>query len=342
MRRCSPIVPFLLALCAGSSIAHASSGKYVTSENDRYYDTDRYYTNGIQLTLSDAGGDRPGWARRACALFRCADAPLQSNAHHLGQLMYTPMNIQESHPQPFDRPWAGLLYYERSYTFEAPDQMSLTTLAWLVGVTGSASLAEQSQRVVHKLMDIPPPQGWDNQVGGSLGLMGTAEKRWALRALGADFGNGMQVRTAAYGRVALGNVMTHAAAGIAIALGKDLPSVVGSPTGIQNKARRAAPLDVVCLFKWLRCTTFASAELRAVAYNVFLDGRLGRDDPEVDSRPLVGETAVGMRIDLPRTRTSSHGPWFVQVKVTRRSKEFRSERPVFSHTFGAITAGVDW
>ena len=106
--------------------------------------------------------------------------------------------------------------------------------------------------------------------------------------------------------------------------------------------RRASPADVACLFAWVRCTTFATAEFRAVAYNVFLDGRLGRDDPEVDSRRLVGETTAGVRIDLPRTRSADHGPWFLVFKVTRRSKEFRSAGPVFPHTFGTITVGTDW
>lgn len=342
MRHSPPALLLLLALGAGSCIAHASAGTHVTFENDRFYDTDRYYTNGIQLSLTRAGGDRPGWARWACRAFGCDDAAVQHSVHNLGQIMYTPVVISEPQPQPFDRPWAGLLYYERGYTLIAPDQKTLTTLTWLAGVTGPASLAEQSQKLVHRVMDIPPPQGWHNQVGGTLGLMATVEKRRALEAFSADWSSGMQLRSAVYWRLVLGNVMTHAGAGIAVALGRDLPLVVGSPSGIQNKARAVPALDAACLLKWLRCTTFASAEVRAVAYNVFLDGRIGRDDPEVDSRPFVGETSVGMRLDLPRSRSASHGPWFLQVKVTRRSKEFRSARPVYSHTFGSVSAGVDW
>lgn len=338
--RCCTVLLWL-ALCAVAPFALAS-GKYVTTENDRYYDTDRYYTNGLQLSLVNAGGSIPSWARRMCRFLNCSDATVRSNVHNLGQLMYTPVVIQQAQPQPLDRPWAGLLYYERGYTLVAPDQQTLTTLTLLAGLTGRASLAEESQKWVHRMMDMPAPQGWENQIGSSLVLMATVERRWAVRALKADWSNGTQLRTAAYWRAAIGNAMTHAGIGVAVALGKDLPDVIGATDGIQNRIQSASPIDVACLLSWLRCTTFASAELRAIAHNVFLDGRFGRDDPQVDSRPLVAETAVGLRIDLPRTRSSSHGPWFVQVKVTRRSREFRSAGPVYAHTFGTITAGVDW
>lgn len=330
-----------LMLCCLPATCRAS-GKYATFENDRFYDTDRYYTNGIQLSLADVGTHRPHWVRTACRFFACATATLKLNIHDLGQLMYTPTRIQLADPQPLDRPWAGLLYYERGHTLSAPDQMSTTTFTWLVGVTGRASLAEQSQKMVHKVMDIPPPQGWANQIGGSLAFMATVEKRWAIPTLGAEWRNGMQFRTSAYWRATVGNVMTQTGVGMAVALGKNLPHVVGGVDGIQNTITSVSPVDVACLFDWLRCTTFASAEIRAIAYNVFLDGRIGRDDPQVDSRPFVGETAVGMRVDLPRTRSANHGPWFVQVKVTRRSREFRSAAPVHPHTFGTISAGVDW
>lgn len=333
----------LIALILGAlPPASLASGTYVTFENDRFYDTDRYYTNGIQLSIAKADSVRPGWVQAACRFFSCTTATAKLTVHDLGQLMYTPSKIQEADPQPLDRPWAGLLYYERGHTLTAPDQMSTTTFTWLVGVTGRASLAEQSQKMVHKVMDIPPPQGWAHQIGGSLGLMATVEKRWAVPRLSAEWGKGMQFRTAVYGRAAIGNVITHAGAGVAVALGKDLPNVVGGADGIQNTITTISPVDVACLFDWLRCTTFASAEIRAVAYNIFLDGRIGRDDPQVDSRPLVAETAIGMRLDLPRTRSGSHGPWFLQVKVTRRSREFRSAGPVHPHTFRTITAGVDW
>ena len=333
----------ILALAALSGIAHAAPPRagYLTFENDRFFHSDRYYTNGLQYSLRIAENQPPRWTNRACRLFQCTAHPMVATQHDVGQLMYTPSDIANPAPQPLDRPWAGLLYYARSHTFRSPDRLSLTSLTWLAGVTGRASLAEQSQRLVHKLMDIPAPQGWDHQVGGSLGLMAAAERRWALQSLAADWGD-TQLRTAAYWRIAAGNVMTYAGGGLMFTLGKDLPPVSSGPPAILNKVATLAEADTTCLVSWLRCTAFAGVEARAVAYNVFLDGRYRSDDPEVDSRPFVGDGMVGLRLDFPHTRTSAHGPWFLQVNVTRRTREFRSPRPVFLQTFGAITAGLDW
>lgn len=330
-----------LALVAGAAHAAGPSAGYFTFENDRFFHVDRYYTNGLQYSLRIGEGAAPGWTGGACRLFNCEGHVLLATQHDVGQLMYTPTNIENPAPQPFDRPWAGLLYYSRSHTFVAPDRRSVTSLTWLVGVTGPASLAEQSQKLVHKLWDRPSPEGWDHQVGGSLGLLASAERRWAIRSLEANWGD-TQLRTAAYWRLTAGNVMTYAGAGVMLTLGKDLPPVSSGPPAILNKVATMAPQDTSCLFAWLRCTGFAGVEARAVAYNVFLDGRIGSDDPEVDSKPFVADGSVGLRLDFPRSRTTTHGPWFVQVKVTRRSEEFRSSIPVYRHTFGAITAGLEW
>ncbi|MES2019211.1 MAG: hypothetical protein V4484_22185 [Pseudomonadota bacterium] len=52
--------------------------------------------------------------------------------------------------------------------------------------------------------------------------------------------------------------------------------------------------------------------------------------------------AYGTRLDFPGTRTASHGPWFLQFKVTRRSPEFRSSLPVPRHRVAALTIGTEF
>ena len=49
----------ILVLCLpGMALAYVRS-RHVTIENDRFYDTDRYYTNGIQFSIVGASGSRP-------------------------------------------------------------------------------------------------------------------------------------------------------------------------------------------------------------------------------------------------------------------------------------------
>jgi len=351
----TPFQPLLLALalsvCTDSRAQEpASPVHFLTFENDARFHTDRFYTNGVQWSVKHAGDNRGPAARRVtgavCRWLGCSDSTLLTSQSNVGQLMYTPRDITRPEPQPDDRPWAGLLYYEQAWAFLAPDQRTLTTLTAQVGVTGRAALAEQAQKLIHHLLDRRQPQGWDNQIGGTLGLLASAERRTALDALSLPLSREVRLNTAGYWRVAAGNIQTYAAAGLAVVVGKDLPVVSPPPPGIGNKLRTGAastaPGLTSCLAQWIQCTAFGSIEARVVAYNVFLDGRLFQDDPGVKRRNLVRDLVYGTRFDFPATRTGSHGPWFLQLKVTRRSPEFRSPLPVPRHRVAALTIGTEF
>jgi lipid A 3-O-deacylase len=349
----SPALAVALATCGNCAAAQSpvqDDVHFFTYENDSRYNTDRFYTSGVQLSAKHASDRRGPFAlavsQTMCGWLGCADSSLLTTQYNVGQLIYSPRDITRREPQPLDRPWAGLLYYEQIYTFLSPDRRTLTTLTGQLGVTGPASLAEPAQKLIHHLLDRPQPQGWDNQIGGSLGLLASAEKRTALDAMSAEFGHDVRLNTAAYWRVAAGNIQTYAAAGLAIVIGKDLPPVSPPPPGIGNKVATGAaskPLSLTsCMAPWLQCTAFGSVEARMVAYNVFLDGRLFQDDPAVTRRNFVHDLVVGTRLDFPGTRTASHGPWFLQFKATRRSPEFRSSLPVPRHRVAALTIGTEF
>lgn len=345
--RCAAVLVLAAALVpCGVRAQTQDTVHFGTYENDSFFDTDRFYTNGIQLSVKTSRDRRSDAARaltrKACEWLGCEDSALLTSQTSFGQLMYTPGDITVREPQPNDRPWAGLLYVEQAYAFLSPDQRTLTTLAVQAGVTGPASLAEEAQKLIHDIMDRPRPVGWHNQVGGSLALMASAERRTAFDALSAGLGGGIQVNTAGYWRLALGNTMTYAAGGLAVVIGKDLPAVSPPPPGIGNKLRKQSIDLSTCMAKWVQCTAFGIVETRLMARNVFLDGRLWRDDPSVRRRKVVTDLMAGLRLDFPGTRSSSHGPWFVQFKVTRRSREFRSPVPVPRHRMAAITLGTEF
>jgi lipid A 3-O-deacylase len=327
--------------------------QFFTYENDAHFSTDRYYTSGVQFSIKRAsdrhgrvtGRFASGISGALCAALGCSDSQLLSTQYNLGQLIYTPRDITRSAAQRLDRPWAGLLYYEQTYAFLSPDQRTLTTLSGQLGVTGALSLAEPSQKLFHRLLDRPRPEGWDNQIGGAVGLLASAERRSAFDALSGALGQHVRLNTAAYWRIAAGNIQTYAAAGMAVVIGKDLPPVSPPPPGIGNKVAahpHASAGATSCLAPWLQCTAFGSVEGRVVAYNVFLDGRPGSADPDVKRRNFVHDLVAGTRFDFPNTRSASHGPWVLQFKITRRSKEFRSSLPVHRHRVAALTIGTEF
>jgi len=354
-RRMGAFLAAVIAGSCGSVLAQAEQPRqdrvhFFTYENDAHYRTDRFYTSGIEFSTKQANDSRGRMGHAftgiLCGWLDCDDSTPVTTQTNVGQLMYTPRDLSRPEPQPLDRPWAGLLYYEHSYAFLSPDQRVLTTLSGEIGVSGRLSLVEPSQKLVHRLLDRTIPAGWDNQIGGTLGLMASAERRTAREHLSAALGHDVQLHTATYWRLTAGTIQTYAAAGVAVVIGKDLPRVSPPPPGIGNKLGReatdAAPILTSCLAPWLRCTAFGSVEARVVAYNLFLDGRPGRNDPGVSKRTIVGDLVLGTRFDFPNSRSASHGPWFLQLKMTRRSPEFRSSLPVPRHRVAAVTIGTEF
>ncbi|CAN7163844.1 lipid A deacylase LpxR family protein [Massilia sp. LjRoot122] len=329
---------FLLALpCA------AQEARFVTVDNDSWFKTDRYYTNGIQFSARTAQDERGElvrrWTNGACRLFGCGDARFMLSQHSVGQLMYTPADITIAAAQPFDRPWAGLLYAERQWLFLAPDGAAITTLTAQAGVTGRLSLAEPAQKLFHRIMDRPAPQGWDHQVGNTLALLVSAERRSAWPLLSGQLAGDVQLRTAGHWRLAAGSIMSYAAVGLSITIGKNLPLVAPAPPGIVN---RVTGVETACRWRWVQCTLMLGVEARGMAYNLFLEGRPWKNDPGVKPRRWVGDLTAGLRLDFPGTRGRDHGPWFAQLRATRRTAEFRAPVPVPRHTIGSLTLGVDF
>jgi hypothetical protein len=324
----------------------AKEARFFTLDNDSWFDTDRYYTNGVQLAWRDAADTRGELARRwtgaACCWLGCGDARYLFGQHSVGQLMYTPGDITVPAPQPLDRPYAGLLYVERNWLFLDADGQTLTTLGAQFGATGRLSLAEPAQKLIHRIVDRPQPRGWDHQVGTTLAVMLSAERRVAWPALSGPIAGNVRLHTAGYMRAALGNTMTYAAGGLTLTIGKNQPPVSPAPPGIANRLAGGATADTSCLWEWLQCTLVLGAEGRGMAYNLSLQGRPWREDPGVRPRRWVGDLMAGLRLDFPGTRGREHGPWFVQFRTTRRTAEFRAPTPVRRHTVGSLTLGIDF
>ena len=352
MRSIGSVLAILVLLAAPGCAAQEPrpmEARFATLDNDSWFNTDRYYTNGIAFSSRSTVDARSAftrrWTGRACRLFGCDDARFLFTQHSVGQLMYTPADITIAAPQPRDRPWAGLLYTERAWLFLEPDGEAITTLGAQAGLTGRLSLAEPAQKLIHRVLDRPQPLGWDNQVGNTLAMLVSVERRSAWPMLSGALAGNVRLHTASHWRLALGNIMSYAAGGVSFTIGKNLPAVSPAPPGILNRVSSA---DTACLWNWLQCTLVLGAEARGVGYNLFLQGRPWRDDPGVKPRRWVGDLTAGLRLDFPTTRGSDHGPWFVQFRATRRTPEFRMPEPAVEqmraprHTVGSLTIGADF
>ncbi|MCP1335556.1 lipid A deacylase LpxR family protein [Futiania mangrovi] len=258
-------------------------------ENDLFYDADRHYTNGVRATWLSPRRERSSLAVRAARLFPLF--PLSGavrTEYAVGQNMYTPTDITLANPPLDDRPYAGWTYASVGLVAETGrrlDQLSLS-----LGIVGPASLADETQRIVHEITGADTPRGWHTQLRNEPAVLLAYQRSW--RGYVSDTFHGLGVDVTPHLGVALGNVFTYANGGLTVRFGERLPLDYGPPR-IQPSLPGSGFFIPSGGFSWY---LFAGVEGRAVARNIFLDGNTFRDSRSVDRKVLVGDLQYGLAV----------------------------------------------
>lgn len=294
--------------------------------------SDRFYSNGLRLSFgkgvfapANDQAELPPWLRPVRR--RCSGCTIFPNLS-IGQQLYTPEKIEEAAPQPGERPWASWLYAG----FGAAVDTTETTrhdFEVQLGITGELAAGELLQRIWHELVGSPKPLGWDNQLGPDLGVNGFYTYQHILLAapddhvVDWDFVPGV--------KAAVGTMHTYAGVGGTVRIGRNITDYPYSP--IRPSERRVT----VRTIPNLEIYGFVGADVRAVAYNYFLEGALWEDEPlTVDPKRYVWDFNFGI--------TARFKHYNITYAVVRRSEEF--ERTVGTdrgiHSFGSLsfTVGV--
>ncbi len=295
-------------------------------ENDLVVRTDRDYTSGVKASWITAPENTPLWAKAFAT-----QIPLFSNwstvrtEYALQQVIFTPQRTTLVTPDPRDRPYAGWL--NASFALLGENGPLLDQLAVSVGVVGPASLAQESQKLIHDLYRQPSPNGWAHQLRNEPTLQLRYQRSWrALAAYSFDGDYGLDVTP--HAGFMLGNVYTFANAGITFRLGKDLQQDFGPPRIGPNVSGSGYFVPRKTLGWYL----FAGLEARAMARNIFLDGSTFEASPHVSKRPFVGDLQAGFAVTLDQIRLSYTQVW--------RTKEFYGQSR--ADQFGALTLSVRW
>jgi hypothetical protein len=218
----------------------------------------------------------------------------------IDQVIQTPNDGSRSDLIKDDVPYVGALTMHATwYAFNDNEFRGFEITA---GVVGPASLAEQTQNTVHKLIGQNNSKGWDNQLDTepviNLNYM-RKQKVWRL-------GNpvGLSFDTAINGNVGLGNMFTLASAALEMRFGHNMPGgfvyvpdLLGSSMHYMASLKPANPQAA---------SFYASLVLNgsAFAHNIFLDGNTFGDSHSVDKEPLVGLAVVGLHYE--RTNWGIH------------------------------------
>jgi len=320
----------LLSFCFLSSAVAGElddKGIYnISYENDVFSGTDQNYTNGVRISYLTAENDIPrivlDWAAKAPFFHR---AGKRRASFAVGQSMFTPQDITISQLQPNNRPYAGWLYGSAGLVSDSGDR--LDNLQLTVGVVGPASLAEQTQKFVHKNMNgSPDPKGWRHQLKNEPGIILSYERQWKTFYEINEKHTGWAFDFSPHLGASVGNVFTYAAAGGTFRLGYDLPNDYGPP-----RIRPSLPgSDYFVPTDDLGWYLFAGFEGRAVGRNIFLDGNTLTDSHSVDREAFTGDIQTGLAVILYGTR--------VAYTHIFRGKEFQQQGR--NDQFGALTVSV--
>ncbi|HEY0836675.1 MAG TPA: lipid A deacylase LpxR family protein [Azospirillum sp.] len=264
-------------------------------DNDLFSGSDRYYTNGVQfyylsrarpeLGVMDWLADRvPGGLPEPAA---------RRYGFALGQNIYTPEDTRRRELIRDDRPYAGWLYGRLSLLSEAPRRVDRIDID--LGVVGPASLAEPTQKAVHRVVPGAVwPEGWRNQLRNEPGVVLSYERVWRDERPGTL--GPFQADVSPHAAFAVGNVLTFAGGGATVRLGGNMPPPVGA---LVMRPTTALPYEDAdpARFSWY---VYAAAEARLVARNIFLDGNSFVSSHGVRRIPVVGSAQLGVTVRYGR------------------------------------------
>lgn len=338
----SPYLPaFTRVLALGALSAALAVGSdtgggtvYLTFDNDVIAGSDDGYTNGFQLGYVSPArrsfGDGPlptGFGRWLDGVPPFSDAGRQRFlAYSLAQRMFTPQDIARTEAIEDDLPYTGLLVL--SGTVAAQSDIHLDAVTLTVGVTGEASLAEPTQRVIHRALGSDEPRGWRHQIDSEPVVNLLYEHRWRLwdRDLGSTNGD-----LIVSGSGAAGNLMTMATGGIGMRWGHHVPDdfflpppFFGEETvgALPYDARRAGTLAVYLA---------ASVDAAAFANLLYLDGNTFCDSHAVDHDHWYLRGHLGVHVHT--------GPLALAISLVHATLPWDRPDGARWETYGRISLG---
>ena len=289
----------------------------VTLDNDMFIGNDSGYTNGIYFTyFVGSESDRLKPARLTRGLqwtMPDRDPDFEYNATTLGQVMGTPSDITIESLQPEDIPYSGLIFIQQTNitVFEAyADKASV-----VLGAIGPTSGAEQSQKVVHKIVGSDEPQGWRYQLENELVFQvsrGRVWRTWHSTSNHSDVLFGSDLK--------LGTIESSATAGVMFRYGRDIEQTYS--TAILTNDRTSNPVNVDG--GWY---LYAGASAAYIEHLIFLDGNTFRDSPSVDYDPMQVDFHLGFTYawqDVSMSVAMNNINWFSENDIFKDSKEYGS------------------
>lgn len=280
---------------------------------------ERWYTSGEFIRAAfdaPAGTLAARLAGAWCAVGPACDRGARTLAVlSLNHEIYTPAFPGTPVPQPYDRPYAGVLTLGADAVVVG--ERTRQTLSLRLGTVGPAALGREVQNGIHRVLGQPLPRGWDFQVRAQPAV----QLGWSRLVAWHEPGSAFDV----VGRTALrlGSPVTDVAVGAMLRMGARPvgPTWPGETIGVREPEG------------W---QGFVGVEARAVAWDAAIDGATYRYASLTRHEPLVGRVFVGASVDAFRD-------WRLEFTLAIHSVPFDAPlEPVALRPQRIGTIGLRW
>jgi len=278
-------------------------------ENDKLSDTDRHYTNGLQLAYFLAPGKEKSWVKKVAHVMPLLDsAGSLRPGYFFGHEIYTPDNIKSTNLVSNQRPYAGWLYGGLSVSSNTQNHFDVWRLN--LGVVGPSALGEEVQNNFHKLIGVDEAQGWEHQIKNKFGFMLTYERGWRHKIFGDHSKLPIGADIIPHLGITIGNVQQFINSGFTFRLGNDLKNDYGPPR-IRPSLPGSEYFEMKDFFSWY---AFAGLGGRYINYNVFVNNH---DKYSITPNLWVLDSQFGLVLGIGKTRLT--------YTYVIRSKEFKQQ-----------------
>ncbi|MCA9523955.1 MAG: lipid A deacylase LpxR family protein [Myxococcales bacterium] len=221
----------------------------------------------------------------------------------IGQMFWTPDEIEFRAIRPQERPWAGLAYIGLGFEYETPTWRLTGEL--MLGFTGNLSGARYVQVWWHKFVPAPTqPWGWDHQIGEELivNLRLRYERRFFTEAtrLRTRLGTHHWFDASLTARAALGTFWGHVAGGFGFRIGYISHGFSAARVFAEQPAdRKHGKRDEGRFLDFFQVYFFARFEAAHVFRDATLQGALFAPNPHtVQMIRWVPHAQIGLKFDL--------------------------------------------
>jgi len=296
------LIGVLLILWLSVKGQHSSELGF-TSDNDVYliFFGDKYYSNGLDIYFRkkiEGNSNLP-----------------KAITVHVGQDIYSPFTIIEKYAALHDRPYAGYLYAGADITW-AKTTNTVFLAGLEIGTIGPASLAEDTQRLLHKMLNFELPVGWEFQVNNELGGSINGSVIHSLT-------KNKSVKNELLGKINVnaGTLATNASLGFTYRTGH-LNTINQSTFSNLKRTEEKEKF-------W-----FLSPTIKLVAHDATIQGGRSNNNDIVtfDIKPIVLSIEGGIQ------RSFKH--WNTKFAITQRSKAVDSNAK--SHQYGTIVLSYNF